>query len=99
MATLHVLSHSPFADTRLTSCLRMLGPADGLLLSGDAVYALSPNTSPWQTLQERLGSDRLFVLEEDMSARNIQTPTGVTAVDYPGFVALSVRFDRVNSWL
>jgi tRNA 2-thiouridine synthesizing protein B len=99
MATLHVLSHSPFADTRLPSCVRMLGPADGLLLSGDAVYALSPESTPWQMLQERLGGDRLFVLEEDMSARNIQAPAGVTAVDYAGFVALSVRFDRVNSWL
>jgi tRNA 2-thiouridine synthesizing protein B len=99
MATLHVLSHSPFADTRLPSCVRMLGPADGLLLTGDAVYALSPETTPWQILQEQLGNDRLFVLEEDMSARNIQTPVGVTAVDYAGFVALSVRFDRVNSWL
>jgi tRNA 2-thiouridine synthesizing protein B len=77
----------------------MLGPADGLLLSGDAVYALSPESTPWRMLQERLGGDRLFVLEEDMSARNIQAPAGVTAVDYAGFVALSVRFDRVNSWL
>ena len=41
MSTLHVLSHSPFTDTRLSSCLRLLGSADGLLLCGDAAYALS----------------------------------------------------------
>ena len=40
MATLHILSHSPFADSRLASCLRLLGAQDALLLCGDAVYAL-----------------------------------------------------------
>ena len=48
MATLHILSHSPFADSRLASCLRLLGTADGLLLSGDAVYALQPGTTNLQ---------------------------------------------------
>ena len=51
MATLHILSHSPFADSRLASCLRLLGAADGLLLSGDAVYALQPGTANLQALQ------------------------------------------------
>jgi tRNA 2-thiouridine synthesizing protein B len=37
MATLHVLSHSPFTDSRLSSCLRILGSQDALLLCGDAV--------------------------------------------------------------
>ena len=30
MATLHVLSHSPFTDSRLSSCLRILGSHEGL---------------------------------------------------------------------
>ena len=42
MATLHLLSHSPFSDSRLSSCLRLLGADDGLLLTGDAVYACNP---------------------------------------------------------
>ena len=50
MATLHVLSHSPFADSRLASCLRLLGADDALLLSGDAVYALQPGTANLQEL-------------------------------------------------
>ena len=41
MKTLHVLSSSPFSDNRLSSCLRLLGSGDGLLLCGDATYALS----------------------------------------------------------
>jgi tRNA 2-thiouridine synthesizing protein B len=42
MSTLHVLSHSPFGDERLSSCLRIIGAADALLLSGDAVMPCSP---------------------------------------------------------
>jgi tRNA 2-thiouridine synthesizing protein B len=51
MSTLHVLSHSPFGDERLSSCLRVIGAADALLLS-DAVYALQPGTAPFATLNE-----------------------------------------------
>ena len=48
MTTLHLLAHSPFTDSRLSSCLRLLGSHDGLLLSGDAVYALQPGTAQRQ---------------------------------------------------
>ena len=53
MSTLHVLSHSPFGDERLTSCLRVIGANDGLLLSGDAAYALQPGTAPFTALSTR----------------------------------------------
>ncbi|RRV04414.1 sulfurtransferase complex subunit TusB [Pseudomonas sp. v388] len=92
MATLHVLSHSPFADTRLASCLSLLGPQDGLLLCGDAVYALA-------CANKRLDCEKLFALAEDLTARNLAAPEGVEAIDYAGFVELSIRFDRVNTWL
>ncbi len=90
MSTLHVLSHSPFTDSRLGSCLRLLGSEDALLLCGDAVYALQPRSLP--TL-------RLFVLDEDLQARGLECPAWATCVDYPGFVELSVQHDKVNTWL
>lgn len=99
MATLHVLSHSPFSDSRLSSCLRLLGSGDGLLLSGDAVYALQPGTAQRQALELMPESIALFALDEDLRARAIGVPPRVQAVDYPGFVELSCRFDKVNSWL
>ncbi len=99
MATLHVLSHSPFADSRMTSCLRLLGNKDALLLCGDATYALVQATAPLQALQERAGSLKLYVLGEDALARDIALPNWVKSVDYNGFVELSIRFDRVNTWL
>ncbi len=99
MATLHVLSHSPFADSRLTSCLRLLGNNDALLLCGDATYALAQATAPLKALEDRAGRLELYVLSEDAQARNVTLPGWAKSVDYPGFVELSIRYDRVNTWL
>ncbi|WP_122418459.1 sulfurtransferase complex subunit TusB [Pseudomonas syringae] len=98
MSTLHVLSHSPFTDNRLDSCLRLLGDNDGILLCGDATYALTPSSPVSQKLQQA-GSQSLFVLDEDLKARNLALPHGIVSVDYAGFVELSIRFDKVNTWL
>ena len=95
MSTLHVLSHSPFSDTRLDSCLRLLGSDDALLLSGDAVYALHLQGSALTVLEDKT----VFILEEDLQARNLECPQWATGVDYPAFVELSIRYDKVNSWL
>lgn len=99
MPTLHVLSHSPFSDTRLSSCLRVLGPHDALLLCGDAVYALQPHSGPLKALEEKRDAFKLFVLEEDLQARSLECPQWATAVDYSRFVDLSISHDKVNSWL
>jgi len=97
MSTLHVLSHSPFGDDRLTSCLRVIGANDGLLLSGDAAYALQPGTAPFTALSAR--GLKLFVLAEDAQARALAVPDWAKAIDYPAFVELSIHHDKVNSWL
>lgn len=99
MSTLHVISHSPFGDNRLSSCLRLLGSKDGLLLCGDAVYALQAASAPLASLHASNLQGRLFALEEDLQARAINTDDGVQAIDYPGFVALSLGYDKVNTWL
>jgi tRNA 2-thiouridine synthesizing protein B len=99
MSTLHVLSHSPFADTRLTSCLRLLGAADAILLCGDAAYALMEATAPRSALDARAAELTLFILDEDAMARSIPVPAWVKRVDYPGFVELSIQYDKVNTWL
>ena len=98
MPTLHVLSHSPFGDERLDSCLRLLGTDDGVLLCGDAVYALQPGSTACERLAASNLGPRLFALEEDLLARAI-ADSPARAVDYPAFVALSLDYDKVNSWL
>lgn len=98
MTTLHVIAHSPFGDDRLSSCLRLLGAEDALLLCGDAVHALQPGSAPQQALQAAALGPRLFALEEDLTARAISTELA-KAVDYAAFVELSLHYDKVNSWL
>jgi len=98
MTTLHVIAHSPFGDERLTSCLRLLGPQDALLLCGDATYALKAGTEPFAALQAANLGERLFALAEDLQARALDSQLA-KAVDYPAFVELTLHHDKVNSWL
>ena len=97
MSTLHVLSHSPFGDNRLASCLRLLGKQDALLLCGDATYALQPGTAMFEALQ--VSGLKLFVLAEDLQARGLHVTDWAQAIDYPAFVELSIHHDKVNTWL
>ncbi|WP_313085012.1 sulfurtransferase complex subunit TusB [Pseudomonas sp.] len=100
MATLHLLSHSPFTDGRLASCLRLLTVDDALLLSGDAVYALQEGTNQRQSLESLPDGIGLFALDEDLDARGLdRLPARVQSVDYAGFVALCCRYARTNAWL
>lgn len=99
MTTLHVVSSSPFSDDRLSSCLRLLGSGDGLLLCGDATYATQPGTLHAESLSTLSDDIALFALEEDIQARGLQSAGKLQQVDYPGFVTLAIRFDKVNSWL
>ncbi|GLO16150.1 DsrH like protein [Pseudomonas putida] len=98
MTTLHVIAHSPFGDERLASCLRLLGTDDALLLCGDAVYALRSDSEPHHLLQAAHLTGRLYALEEDVQARAVDNDLA-KAVDYAGFVELSLHYDKVNSWL
>lgn len=99
MATLHMLSHSPFSDSRLVSCLRLLGPDDGVLLTGDATYALQPGTAQWQALSLMPQTISLYALDEDLQARHLATPPRVQALDYAGFVGRCAAYAKVNTWL
>jgi tRNA 2-thiouridine synthesizing protein B len=100
MSTLHMLSHSPFSDSRLSNCLPLLAPGDGLLLCGDAVYALLPGSTQRQALERLPENIALLALEEDLQARAIDTlPVRTQRLDYPAVVDATLAYGRVNSWL
>ena len=98
MATLHLLSQSPWRQS-LDSVLRLLGAEDALLLCGDACQALHAGSDTWPLLQTLPATVRLYALQEDLQARDLGAPERVTPVDYPAFVELCVRYDKVNGWL
>lgn len=96
---LHVLSRSPFSASDFNSCLALLSSKDGLLLTGDAVYALQANTSAYEQLHALAPDIAVFALEEDCLARHLLPSERIQLVDYPRFVELSCQFQRVNTWL
>lgn len=98
MKTLHVLSSSPFSDDRLSSCLCLLGAGDGLLLCGDATYAVQPGTQQAEALAALHGV-ALYTLDEDIQARGLKPAADIQQVDYTAFVALACQFSKVNTWL
>lgn len=70
------------------------------MLTGDAVYALRTGTQPAKALEQLPASNSLFALQEDVQARGLDAVASrVDSVDYPGFVELCTRFDKVNAWL
>ncbi|TWH63904.1 tRNA 2-thiouridine synthesizing protein B [Azomonas agilis] len=99
MATLHLLSQSPFTNTQLKSCLRLLGDTDGLMLCGDAVYVLNSAPELAPELQVLAAKGALYALEEDQIARNCIQEGVVQSLNYAQFVALCCQYDRVNSWV
>lgn len=101
MTTLHILNAAPTHNSQLTSCLRMVSSGDAILLCGEAVQALRVGSAAQQLL-EKQPNYQLYALQEDVEARGID-PAGaaqlaLTLVDYPEFVALTVKYTRVNSW-
>ena len=99
MTTLHIINTAPTQTTQLSSCLRVLSAGDGIVLCGEAVQALRAGSVAAQQLQSIGPSCKLYVLNEDVLARAIDTEAlPVTLLDYSAFVALCVDNSRINSW-
>lgn len=94
---LHKVSTSPYADSALSQCLKILAADDGLLLLQDGVYAITH-----QAYQPELAHiNHLYVLADDLTARGINSDVSqanATQIDFEQFVALSLKFNQVMSW-
>lgn len=98
MNTLHIFNTSPFSGKQFSEALNFTQQADGILLTGDAVYALLPNTEQSNLLQQ--SANNIYVLQEDITARAVQfSLDNVKIVDYPYFVELCTLYSKVVSWL
>ena len=102
MSTLHLVNKSPFECSSLKSCVDHLSNGDALLLIEDAVVAAKNSGSAAALLREAMTKASVYVLGPDLAARAIKDAdilAGSTPVDYRGFVDLTVRHDRTQSWL
>ncbi|HWK52912.1 MAG TPA: sulfurtransferase complex subunit TusB [Hyphomicrobiales bacterium] len=94
MNTLFVLNRHD-TDT-LAACQACLHAGDALLLMEEAVYLLLDKRDVVQSID----NFPAFALSGDLVARGISAkiPPRVECVDYAGFVALTLRFDRIITW-
>lgn len=101
MGTLHTVNKSPFRHQTLTACLAIAQPGDSVLLIEDGVYAAQANTPAASQLQQaRNAGIAVYVLKEDIEQRALTTHSliDIPQVDYTGFVELSTRHLRIQSW-
>ena len=99
---LHTVNKSPYERNSLDSCLRIAKAGSAILLIEDAVYAALADTSVASKITAALNDFKVYVLEPDLKARGMNNKAlidGVTAVDYGGFVDLTIEHDCVNSWM
>lgn len=89
--TLHIVHR--LRDGRLPGALRRaFAPDDGLLLTGDGVYAVLAD--------RRALPGNCHALEGDVRARGLlpQWPAEIPLLDHGGFVELCIRYGKSLSW-
>lgn len=102
MAMLHTVCKSPFERDAMQSCLTHAVNGSSVLLIEDAVVGAVDNTAVSDAVKGAMENVSMYVLGEDLKARGISEDKlidGITVVDYSGFVDLTVKNDKVQSWL
>ncbi len=98
---LHTVNKSPFQQTTLASCLRLIAPGDVLLLIEDGVYGATPGHSQEADVSKLTERNiRVYALENDILARGLtyHLLSAVSLATFDEFVSLSVTADKVHSW-
>lgn len=102
MSTLHTVNKSPFAAQSLVSCLNHCKDGDAVLMIEDGVYGGLSGTTVSEAVQQKADVVDIFVLSPDADARGLspnQMISGISGVDYDGFVELVAEHDRTQAWL
>jgi len=98
---LHTVNKSPFEKNSFDSCIKTASKGSSVLLIEDGVYAALKGSSVAAKVQQAMGDITFYALEADVNARGLKGKVmdGINLVDYAGFVELTVKHDRVQSWL
>lgn len=94
---LHIISQSPFA----TTLLDRIDAGDAVIFIENAVHCLYRDGRMGDVLAEKLPLARMYVLADDLEARGIvlqKLVPGINAVDYRGFVELTLENAVIQSW-
>ncbi|MGU9977784.1 MAG: sulfurtransferase complex subunit TusB [Candidatus Oxydemutatoraceae bacterium WSBS_2016_MAG_OTU14] len=102
MATLHTINKSPFERDSAKTCLRLSQKDSGVLFIEDGVLAAIAGSEFEKELETKKDNLRFYVLVPDLKARGFSIDNlkpGIEAVDYDGFVDLTIEYDHVHAWL
>lgn len=89
---LHILTQSPATES-FRHCLSALAKNDAVLLIQNAVYAETDKDLA------NAGVKNIYALTADRQARGLNTdPEGIELIDYAGFVALTLEYDKTVTW-
>ena len=95
MKALHTISKTPTSNL-LTTCLEAIAKDDGILFLEDGVYYI------WKDIKDLIYTDQYecYALKEDLIARGIEITSlkGVNLVDYPAFVDLCEKYEKIINW-
>lgn len=89
--TLHLIQKSPFSSSVLKDCLNLINEDDCILLMQDGVYAQ-------QDPALLALSNVTYIIEDDATARGIQSHNHTQCINYQDFVELCAKSDNVISW-
>lgn len=98
---LHILRHSPHAESRFASCLRAINSGQSLLLIENAVYGLLPGTTARNALEYLPSAVSLYALDVDLHARGLafdDLPSRVQTISYEMMVELCIAHSKAVSW-
>lgn len=102
MSILHTINKSPFERDSLESCLKYAQPGAAVLLIEDGIYAALAGTSVEPQVKGALETVKFYVLGPDLKARGFaegRVISGISVVDYAGFVDLAAEHAKVQAWL
>ena len=93
---LHLLNKSPSENNALKNAIRFLAPVDAVLLIENGVYAGIDGIEP----KLPFSTGNIYALREDVEARGIADKLSADCklVSYDGFVELTERYPKVQSW-
>jgi tRNA 2-thiouridine synthesizing protein B len=99
---LHTVNKSAFERNALESCLGHAQPGSAVLMLEDGVYGAIKGSRLESTVAQAAQNIKLYVLGPDLAARGLSQEkliSGISIVDYGGFVDLAAESSAVQSWL
>lgn len=95
---LHTINKAPHSSNAFDACLRICGGEAAILLIEDGVLAALADSEAAARLCAT--TNRVYVLLPDAAARGLdgRIASGITGVDYAGFVQLCCEHSSVQSW-